>query len=290
MTPRHLALALLVNVLWGCNLVAGKIGVTHFPPLYFSGLRFALVTLLLLPWIRPQPGRMRQVVRLALTAGALHFSLLFVGMRLSGDVSSVAIVVQLNVPFATLLAVFLLGERIGWWRSLAIAVAFGGVVVIGFDPRAFGYLDGLLLIVAAAFVWGLSQVLMRELSGVGVLALQGWIALISAPVMFALSFLLEQGQLAATLAANAEALGALAYTVVLGSIIGHGATYFLLTRYPVSTVSPMLLLTPLFGVVAGVLVLGDVVTLQIALGGVVTIAGVAVVTLRGSPTPGAAAS
>jgi O-acetylserine/cysteine efflux transporter len=290
MTPKHLALALLVNVLWGCNLVAGKIGVTHFPPLYFSGLRFVLVALLLVPWIRPQPGRMRQVALIALTAGALHFSLLFIGMRLSGDVSSVAIVVQLNVPFATLLAVLLLGERIGWRRALAIAVAFGGVVVIGFDPRAFGYLDGLLMIAAAAFVWALSQVLMRELSGVGVFALQGWIALISAPVMFALSFLLEEGQLAATLAANAEAIGALAYAAVLGSIFGHGAIYFLLTRYPVSTVSPMLLLTPIVGVVAGVVVLGDVVTLQIAFGGVLTIAGVAVVTLRGSRAPAAAAS
>jgi O-acetylserine/cysteine efflux transporter len=290
MPPKHLALALLVNVLWGCNLVAGKVGVTHFPPLYFSGLRFVLVALLLVHWIRPQRGRMRQVVLIALTSGALHFSLLFIGMRLSGDVSSVAIVVQLNVPFATLLAVLFLGERIGWRRGLAIAVAFAGVAVIGFDSRAFGYIDGLMLIVAGAFVWGLSQVLMRGLSGVGVFALQGWIALISAPVMFMLSYLLEEGQAAATLAANAEAVGALVYAAVLGSVVGHGSTYYLLTRYPVSTVSPMLLLTPFFGVLAGVALLGDVVTLQIALGGALTIGGVAVITLRGSRTPAGAAT
>jgi len=290
MLPKHLALALLVNLLWGGNLVAGKVGVTHFPPLYFSGLRFVLVALLLAHWIRPQRGRMRQVVVIALTAGALHFSLLFMGMRLSGDVSSVAIVVQLNVPFATLLAVLFLGERIGWRRGLAIAVAFAGVAVIGFDSRAFGYIDGLLLIVAGAFVWGLSQVLMRELSGVGVFALQGWIALISAPLMFTLSYFLEQGQVAATLAANAEAIGALVYAAVLGSVVGHGSTYYLLTRYPVSTVSPMLLLTPFFGVLAGVALLGDVVTAQIALGGALTIGGVAVITLRGSRTPAGAAT
>lgn len=290
MTPRHLALVLLVNAVWGCNLVAGKIGVSHFPPLYFSGLRFVLVALLLAYWIRPQRGRMRQVTVIALTAGALHFSLLFTGMRLSGDVSSVAIVVQLNVPFATLLAVLFLGERIGWRRGLAIAVTFAGVAVIGFDSRAFGYIDGLMVIVAGAFVWGLSQVLMRELSGVGVLALQGWIALISAPPMLALSYFIEEGQVAATLAAPAEAVGALAYTVVLGSVVGHGATYFLLTRYPVTTVSPMLLLTPFFGILAGVALLGDVVTPQIALGGALTIGGVAVITLRGGRAPAGAAT
>ena len=282
MKPKHLALALAVNLFWGGNFVAVKLGVTHFEPFFFSALRFGLLALLMLPWLRLQPGQMKRILVVGLTMGVLHFALFFSGMRLAGDVSSVAIVVQLYVPFATLLAVVFLGERIGWRRGLSIAVAFVGVLVIAFDARAFQYADALMIITVGAFVFAVGQVQMRGLVDVGVLALQGWINLIAAPVMLAISLAVEDGQMAALTGAGAPEFSALLYSTLLGSLVGHGAAYFLITRYPVSTVAPMFLLTPLVGILAGVAILGDVVTVQIAMGGALVIGAVAVITVRGA--------
>jgi O-acetylserine/cysteine efflux transporter len=278
--PQHLALALAINLFWGGNFVAVKVGVTHFEPFLFSALRFGLLAMLMLPWLRLQPGQMKRILVVALTMGVVHFALFFTGMRLAGDVSSVAIVVQLYVPFATLLAVLFLGERIAWRRSLAIAVAFAGVLVIGFDARAFQYADALMIISVGAFVFAVGQVQMRGLRNVSVFALQGWINLVAAPIMLALSLLLEEGQMAALGTAELPVVSALLYSTVLGSLAGHGGAYFLIARYPVSTVAPMFLLTPIIGVFAGVTLLGDVVTLQIAVGGALVIGGVAVITIR----------
>ena len=64
----------------------------------------------------------------------LHFGLSFWALRLSGDLSSPAIVMQSYIPMTALLAWWVLGERFAWRTGLAIAVSFGGVLVLGFDP------------------------------------------------------------------------------------------------------------------------------------------------------------
>ncbi len=47
MLPRHLALMIVVNLVWGLNLIAGKIGVEHIPPVMLAALRFALLMIVL---------------------------------------------------------------------------------------------------------------------------------------------------------------------------------------------------------------------------------------------------
>ena len=37
---RHLALLVFMNLIWGLNLIASKIGVGQFPPIFFTALRF----------------------------------------------------------------------------------------------------------------------------------------------------------------------------------------------------------------------------------------------------------
>ena len=51
MKPQHLAMMLLVQLIWGVNFVAAKIGLAHFESLFFLALRFSLVALLLLPFV-----------------------------------------------------------------------------------------------------------------------------------------------------------------------------------------------------------------------------------------------
>ncbi|HEX7417242.1 MAG TPA: EamA family transporter, partial [Steroidobacteraceae bacterium] len=56
--PRDFALLILVTLLWGFNLVSSKVGLEYLPPFLFTALRFALVALLLLPFLRIRRGQM----------------------------------------------------------------------------------------------------------------------------------------------------------------------------------------------------------------------------------------
>lgn len=281
-------LALLANIAWSVNFLAGKAGVEHFPPLFFSTLRFAVLILLLWPWLRWIPGKMRQVLQISFLLGVFHFGMIFIGLDVSGDISSVAIAAQLYVPFSALLAVVWLGERLDRWRSAGIVAAFAGVMVIGFDPTVLAHLDALAWIAGAALVMAITTILMRRLSGVSVFVLQAWIGAVAAPCLLLLSMLLEQGQVEALHTADWLVFSTPVYSAIGASLVGHGIVYHLLTRYPVSLITPLLLLAPILAVLLGVVFWGDQPTWKLLLGGLITLAGIATITLH-APDPPAAA-
>lgn len=284
MKPGDLLLALLANAAWSVNFLAGKAGVEHFPPLLFSALRFTVLLLLLLPWLRWQPGKMRQVLQISGVLGVLHFSLIFIGLDASGDIASVAIAAQLYVPFSALLAVVWLGERLDRRRVAGITAAFAGVLVIGLDPTVFAHLDALAWIVGAALAMAVATILMRRLPGVGVFTLQAWIGAVATPSLLLMSLLLEQGQVEALHTAGWFDFALPVYSAIGASLVGHGIVYHLLTRYPVSLITPLLLLAPVLAVLLGVLFWGDQPTWKLLLGGLMTLIGVAIVTTK-TPKP-----
>ncbi|MDQ5910308.1 MAG: EamA family transporter [Pseudomonadota bacterium] len=280
MKAGDLLLILLVNVAWALNFLVGKVGVEYFTPMLFSTLRFAILLLLLLPWLRWKPGKMRQVLEISLVLGVVHFSMIFIGLDVSGDIASVAIAAQLYVPFSALLAFIWLRERLDRWRVTGIAAAFAGVMVIGFDPTVFAHLDALGWIVGAAMAMAVATILMRRLSGVSVFTLQAWVGAVATPAQLLMSLWLEEGQIEALRTADWFYFALPVYSAVGASLIGHGVLYHLLTRYPVGLITPMLLLSPVLAIALGVLVWGDQPTWKLLLGGAMTLAGVAIVTVK----------
>ncbi len=280
MKLKHLLFALLVNTGSGTNWVGGKLVTDHFPPLFSVGARFVILAVVLAGFARIIHGQMRTVLAIAIVLGVMQFGFMFVALDWAEDVSPLVIANQIYVPFSTILALFFLGERVGWRRTAAIAIAFSGVLVMGFEPSVFRQWDALLLVIASAMSLSVASILMRRLRGVRVFELQFWIAILAAPQMFLLSWIFESGQIESALNAPLIGYGAFLYGLFVGSFLFHAGWYFLLRRYPVATVNPFMLLMPVVGVLSGVLVYGDMLTWRIFVGGVLTLAGVAVILLR----------
>src|SRR5687768_11468571 len=188
----HFALVLLICLAWGGNFLASAYALQHFPPFLFTALRLAVVLACLVPFLRPVArGQRVRFVVIALLSGAIHFALNFWALKRAGDISSVAIALQSYIPMSALLAVVLLGERIGWRTSAGIAIAFGGVLVLGFDPLVLDAPAALLMTLAAAFCLAVSTIMMRGLVGVSMFGLQAWTAVIGIPVLVAISWAIE---------------------------------------------------------------------------------------------------
>lgn len=277
---RDLTFLVLINLIWGANLIASKIGVGQFPPIFFTSLRFGSVFLLVIPFLKIHPGQMRNLLAAALLTGPGAFALLFVGVNLVKDASMVAIASQMGVPFSTLLSVWLLGETIRWRRRLGIVLAFAGIAIIGFDPRAFEYWPGLMIVVLSCLVSSFGLIFLKRLNGIRPLELQAWIAVVGGPLLLLTSLVTEHGQWNAVINANWVGWSALAFTTVLSSLVAHTGWYFLVSRYPVTSLSPITLLSPLFGVFFGVTLLHDHLTARMLLGGAVTLVGVLIVLIR----------
>lgn len=280
----HLLIAFTVCVAWGLNAVAAKIGVTFIPPVFFTGMRFVFVLMFLAPWLRRVPGQWSVLIPAVFFMGGLHFALIFSGAKYS-DASTMAIVNQLYVPVSVLLAMFWLGERVALRRWAGIFLAFCGVVIFSLDASVSSHLFGVFLLIVDAISMALGTVLLRRLSGVSPFVMQAWMAVIGVPFLFATSLVFETGQLAAVAAAPWQAWAALGYTVIAGSLIGHSCYYILLQHYEVSLVGSVLLLSPVIGVLGGILILGEPFTPMIVIGAAVTLLGVGIV-LRGTSLAG----
>lgn len=280
MAPQHLLFMLLICTIWGFNFVAAKVGVGQLPPLLFSGLRFAVLFAVLIPFLKVAPGRMRDIFLIAMFNGAIHFGLMFIGVSLTAA-SVMAVIVQLNVPFATILSIVMLGEQVKWRRWAGIAMTFLGVMIVSFDPHVLDSLTGVFFGAAAALSGAIAAIFMRRLSGVGVFQLQSWTAAITAPLLLLASLTFETGQLAAIESASWLGWGALLFTAFGASLIGHNGYYYLLQRYEVSLIAPLSLLSPILGVVFGVWVLGEPITTRIILGALTAFLGVGILAIRG---------
>jgi O-acetylserine/cysteine efflux transporter len=277
---RDLALLIGMNLIWGLNLIASKIGVGQFPPIFFSALRFGSLALFLIPVLKIHRGQMTNLFAAAMLSGPAAFALLFAGIFLAEDAATVAVATQMSVPFATLMSVMFLGERIHWRRILGIVLAFAGIVVISFDPRVFAYWEGLALVVCSSFVSSLGLIFLKRLKGIQALEVQSWIALAGGSILLLLSLGLESGQMTAVRNATWEGWGALFFTTIMSSLVAHTAWFYLVGRYPVTSLSPLTLLSPLFGIFFGVTLLHDQLTPRMLLGGTVTLFGVLIVVLR----------
>lgn len=280
MKPSHCILALLINAAWGFNIVAVKIGLQHFTPVFFTFLRFALLAILMLPWLKIAKGQMWRITAIALTSGVLHFTTFFGGVYFAENSASVAVLLQLSVPFATLLAVIFLHERISLWQTTGILIALGGAMLISFEPLVFNYMNAVILTIIAALAYATGAVISRTLKNVGALQIQAWLALISIPSLAALSWLLEQNQLSQLQHIDFTSTGALIYTVLGASILGHGGMYYLLKHYPVTVVTPFMLLSPVVGVLAAVTLLDNEFTLRMLTGSIIIIVGIGMITLK----------
>ncbi|HJT13105.1 MAG TPA: EamA family transporter [Dongiaceae bacterium] len=281
MLPQHLAMMVMVQILWGANFAVAKFGLDDFSPIFFVALRFSLVAVLLVFVVGlPRRDKLLRLLPLSVTMGVMHFTLMFLGMsRLDAATSSIA--VQLQTPFAAIMAAFFFGETLGWRRIVGMITAFAGVMLIAGEPRFADDPWPLLSVIAAAAAWAIGNIQVKALGDeIDAVTLNGWIAILAAPQLLIASWLIEGPQWQQIPEASLVGWGALLFQAVVIAIFTYWIWYNMMRRYPVNQVMPFTMLMPLIGVAAGAIMRGEPITWQMIVGGLATIAGVGIIVLR----------
>jgi O-acetylserine/cysteine efflux transporter len=279
MRPLHVVLFVGIMAIWGVNFVVAKIGIEQLPPLLMIALRWGLVAVMLLPFVKPPRGHWRAVMLVSFTLGFVHFALMFTGLR-DIDASTAAIAIQLQVPFAALLSAVIFNDPLGWRRALGLSISFIGVALIAGEPRLDGHYLSLAMVIAAACIWSVANIQIKLMGDIDGLTLIAWISVFATPQIALGSYLIEDGQFAALASADWRAWASVVYQAVFVVGIGYGTWYWLLKRYAVNQVMPFMLLMPVFGVASGVVFLGEPMSLALAGGAALTILGVGIIILR----------
>lgn len=290
MSARELAVLVAMCVVWGFHFVVIKMAVDVVPPIFYAAMRMTLVAALFAPFLRWRRGYMRPVLAAAVCFGGLNYSLMFTGVSMA-TASAAAIALELYVPFATILSVIFLKERVGWRRVAGIALAFAGVALIalGRDGGEAGEVRmgiGVAFVAGAALTEAIGAILVKRASGFRPHELLAWFAAMGTAFLWPVSFMVESGQGDAFAAADKTLLaGAVIFSAVGASIFGHTAYYWLLQRLPVSQVAPSALLTTLLAVAFSAVLLREPLTVRFLIGGLMALVGVGVILLRSAKQP-----
>ena len=279
MKPRDVLLALLVPVLWGMGLVFAKAALDHFPPILLMAFRFALTAVILVWFVKPPKGLFSQIAWVAFVSATIQYGFTFTGLKFL-DASTAVILIQLEVPFGVLIAALWLKEYVGWRRAIGIAIAFVGVFFIAGQPRLHGSVLPMLMVVCGALTWAIGQNMVKKLGVLGGFRLTAWVAVFATPQLFVASFIFETGQIEAIINADWVVWGAVIYLALVMTALGYGIWYRLLGLYDVKQVMPYLLSIPDSTVLGSVMLLGEILTLDIIIGGSIVIVGVGLITIE----------
>jgi drug/metabolite transporter (DMT)-like permease len=284
---------ILLSAIWGSSFLFIKIAVDDLMPFTLVTVRLGLATVGL--WVivglsRPRFPREPGTILLAMGMGFLSITLPFVLITWGETTidSGVASVLNSSVPlFSLVIAHFLLhDERFTWLRLGGLATGFLGVALIfshdlrGFLLGAGGDLDwpvvrGQLAVVAAAFCYALSAVLirrwLRNLEPMILAALQ-----VGGAWLFALlGTLLFETPLRLTM--SGKSIFALLWLGLLGTCLAYLLYFYILQAWGATRATLVTYVVPMFGVALGALVLDEPVDWHLLAGFALIVAGIALV-------------
>lgn len=262
MRARDLFLVLLVVALWGMNFVVIKIGLKEMSPLSLCFARFFFTSIPAVFFVKRPNVPFSSVASYGLIMFALQFSLLFIGLNIGMPAGLASVLLQTNVFFTLLLAIFFLNERPRKWQLLGAFISFSGIAMIGMHVGGDMTLAGFLLVIAAAFFWGLGSLISKKMGKVGGLSLVVWGSLVAWPPLLLVAIVTEGGaRVISDFSYISFSEGfSISYIVIFSTLIGFALWNRLLLRYPIALVAPFTLLVPVFGLLSSSLVLGEVLT------------------------------
>lgn len=261
MKIKHVLLATLVAAIWGLSFIVVAIGLRDCPPLLLAALRFVIVFLAgVLMFPRPTlPWRL--YIKAGFCLGVIQFACLFSAIHLGVPAGIVSVIVQMQVFITLLLSGAVLRESTSWPQRWLMAVAFLGVLLLGY-ARYRAALPMLPLCIAllgaVGFAWG--NIILKRVGKVDMFAFTVRMSIVPPLPLLILSVLLEGGSMGlvnAMTGMSLTSLCALFFLALIGTLFALGTWGKLLTLYPAAQVAPFSLLSPVFGLLGGCLILGE---------------------------------
>ncbi|HEY4982897.1 MAG TPA: DMT family transporter [Pseudolabrys sp.] len=274
------AIVIVLCLSWGFNQVAAKLAIHDIPPMIQAAIRSFGAALIVAAWAKARgiPLLSHDGTLLAgLAIGAMfsvEFILIYRGLLYT--TASRAVLFVYTAPFFVVLGArwFLPADRFHWSQWTGLALSFAGLALAfglptpAADPRQ---MLGDFMMLGGAIAWAATTLLIKasSLNRISAEKVMLYQLVVSGPVLALAALVFGEHM---TAMPSALALGALAYQTVWVVSVTFVVWFALVMRYSANRLSAFTFLTPLFGVAAGHLVLGEPLTPAFA-AAVVLVAG-----------------
>lgn len=253
----HLALILLLMIIWGFNFVVIDLGLKEVSPLLLVCTRFFLTSIPAVFFIKPPATSLKKMVLYGLMMLGLPFTLLFVGMDVGMTAGLASLLFQLQVFFTVLFAMTIFKEKLRLWQVVGATIAFLGIILVATNLKGSASLLGFFLVIASAAAWGGGNIVSKSIGRVNMVSLVTWGSLFAWPPLLLLTLIVDGPD---KMLYTFEHLtwisgGAILYITYLSTLLGFVIWSWLVHHHPLATIAPFTLLVPVIGLLSSAWVL-----------------------------------
>lgn len=286
-----IAAAMFTVLVWALAFPLIKIALVELRPLPLAASRFAFASLIILAWLgwkRPALPSRKDMLRFALCGliGIALYNALFNAGQQTVSASAASFILNTSPIITALFATLFLGERFTRWGWAGAAIGFSGVgLIVAGQPGGLSFGSGAVLIFGAALAQAAFFVLQRPLvQRHGALASTAYTMLAGALMLT--PWLAEGLSVLAAPATGSATIAAVIALAIFPAVLGYAAWSRAIGHYGAARASTFLYLVPPTATLLAFGLSGERPGASTIIGGLVAIAGVAVVNARGRPKSG----
>lgn len=278
MQSKHILLALLVTLIWGVNFPITKLGLNTIDPFILTGIRFTLAAIPLVFLVKRPNVEFKFIVAYGLIFGIGMWGLINYGIESGVHPGIASLLIQFSAFFTMGLGALLFGEKLQSTQIIGALVALIGLFGIIFSNQSQNELFGLLLIVLSAVAWSIGNVIIKKSGVKEVFSFIVWASLFPAIPLLLFPLFTHGSAPYYNLIGNINliAIFSLIFQVYLATHFAYWGWNLLLKLYPISTVAPLSLLIPVFGITSSIIILHESIPFSILISIIFIIIGLAI--------------
>jgi O-acetylserine/cysteine efflux transporter len=257
--PAHVLLAVLITAVWGVNFSVIRLGLDSVDPFVLAGLRFLLCALPAVFFIRRPDVPMRYVAGYGLVFGVGLWGVVNLGIATGLSSGVASLVLQFSAFSTILLGAAVFRERVSRHQYAGAALALLGLGAIAFVTDGSVTALGVVLVLCGALSWSVANILLKKTAPKDVLAFLVWSSLFSPLPLFALGWATGGSAVFTDLVSGLDSVAVLSilFQAYPNTVFAYAVWNWMLREYPVSTVAPLSLLVPVFGLLGSVLIFDE---------------------------------
>lgn len=262
---KALILLLILTLIWGFNPPSIKYVNQGIAPVFASTLRSIIASMcgvIYCLWKKEKIFHTDINLLHGVVVGlffGLEFACIYIGLLYTDAARSIIFLYTSPFIVAVGAHLFLKGDRLTLFKTLGLVVAFIGVLLV-FQGRPTAakptMVIGDILEIIAAFLWATTTLYIKKFMAGKVQPIHTFLyqLVFSIPILFVVSLILEPRWI---IMLNPSIVGCILFQSVIVAFITYLIWFKLIHSYSVSRLSAFTFLTPIFGVLAGVLFLNE---------------------------------
>ncbi len=269
---------------WSTDYIISKDALEHFSPIFFTALRFLVVSLCYIPIWKNIKTFFKELFFLSFILVVFAYGFGDIGIKLNSSVTVSNVVIQFNVVVGVIFASIFLKEKLTKNNIIGASIAFLGMILVvisnttnahaGASSLNTNNLYSIFFLLFTTCAWPVYTIWSKKLEGkITSDEIIGFTALIGSIQAFIVSYFFETNQIQSLQTMDLKLFFYVVYAGILGIVIPHKIWHRLIHHYSVNKVVCFSLLIPVISAVESILYFHEKIKLMIIIGGCFVLLG-----------------